>query len=267
MKILPIVSLVALLAPGALAQGVPAESMDRIPSRDGSAWMLGGAVMVREGIYAGEDANIIPIPFIGYEGKDFYVRGLTGGYHLLNGETLSVDAEIGLRPGFERDDLGVAELAANGVNRAYLEDRDWAADLGLAATWQAPVGEVKIEARTDIVDASGGQEYGLSYQYPIRMGATMITPSIGAKYLSDDMANYYYGTLDAEVARGAPDYKPGGATIPEVGISVFHQMGDGWNAIGMARYEFLPDEITDSPLMRQNKDGYASVMLGVARSF
>jgi len=140
-------------------------------------------------------------------------------------------------------------------------------DAGISATWRGTFGEFKFEAKTDIMDTSGGQEFDIGYEYPLFLGQTMLIPSIGAKYLSEDLANYQYGTLDSEVARGAPNYKPGAVTIPYVGIGVMHNLDRDWTLFGMADYSILPDEIKDSPLVARDKEGSASIVFGITRAF
>ncbi len=269
MRLLPLLPLIAMLVPAAFAQEAPGDDVDRIggPPTGGSGWSFGGAVIAREGIYAGESEDIIPLPYIGYEGEKFFIRGLSGGYHLLQNETFAVDLALSINPGITAKDFGLSELAANGVNRAHLDDREWAADAGISASVQALGGQFKFDVKADVTDQSGGQELGIGYEYPIFLGQTMLTPSIGARYLTEDRANYYYGTLSTEVARGAPNYKPGAVTIPYVGLGVMHNLTPDWTVIGMAEYNMLPEEITDSPLMDHDKDGYFSVIFGVARSF
>lgn len=68
----------------------------------------------------------------------------------------------------------------------------------------------------------------------------MVTPTAGVTWLSENTANFYYGTLDAEVARGAIDYKPDAVTIPHVGVNFMRFFGEQWTMIAFLRYSFLP---------------------------
>ena len=52
------------------------------------------------------------------------------------------------------------------------------------------------------------------------------------------MANYYYGTLKDEVSRGVVDYKPGAATIPELGLTYTHPIGENWHFMSSVQYKF-----------------------------
>jgi outer membrane protein len=265
MKAISLLSLLALIAPGAVAQS-PARGDNGEPPR-GQGWSLGAGVMAREGIYGGEGSYVLPLPLVGYEGEHFYLRGISGGYHAIDSKYFSLDAELSANPGVRSDDFDAAELAANGVNRDFLEDRDWGMSAGLVATLRSPVGELKIEARTDITDVSGGQEYGVAYKYPISLGRTLVSPTVGVQFQSEKMANYYFGTLDTEVARGVADYKPGSFAVPHAGLSVVRPLNDKWTIFGAADYRITPDEMKASPLIDGSKDGFASVVFAVTRRF
>lgn len=95
----------------------------------------------------------------------------------------------------------------------------------------------------------------------------MVTPNVGVPLLSDDTVNYYYGTLDEEVARGALNYKPDAATIPHVGVNVMRFFGKNWTFLAFLKYSFLPDEIKNSPFLEPGTDGTVSALIGVSRGF
>jgi outer membrane scaffolding protein for murein synthesis (MipA/OmpV family) len=96
---------------------------------------------------------------------------------------------------------------------------------------------------------------------------TLVTPVIGATWLSKDTANYYYGTLDEEVARGVVDYKPDAVVIPHVGVGFMRAFGEKRAMVSFLRYSFLPDELKDSPVLEPDSDGIASILIGVQRCF
>lgn len=169
--------------------------------------------------------------------------------------------------GFTGDDLGRSELAANGIDYRLLEDRDMGFDVGAAMTWKGRAGELEFELLADATGTSKGQEFSLQYRYPIEIGRGQLTPSVGATWMSKDMANYYYGTLDKEVARGVFDYKPGSATVPKIGLQYFRPLGEKWSVMAMADYSRLPDKLTDSPLLEPDTNGTASVFIGLSREF
>ena len=231
-------------------------------------WGLGVGVMVNDSPYAGEGARVMPVPLVSYHGERFYFEGISAGWKFINSDALELSALVKPRfDGFDVDDLGRRELALNGIDRGLLEDRDKALDVGLDMKWKGRAGQLDLELLADATDKSGGQEASINYSYSFELGNGVLTPNVGVTWQSKDMANYYYGTLDEEVARGVVDYKPGAITMPYVGVNYYRPLGEKWSLLGFARYSSLPDEIKDSPLIERDTDGTASVFIGFTRGF
>jgi outer membrane protein len=264
-------SFVALLAAAGVASaqqsGAPTDAAG--PSQgQGARWALGIGTAVSSSVYAGEDTRVIPLPLVSYQGERFFWRGISGGAHLLRSGSLTVDLIIAARmDGIDRDDFGAAELAARGIDRARLQDRKRGLDLGVAATWRGALGQLELEVRGDASGTSEGYEAGVKYAYPYQWGSTRVSPHIGMAHLSKKLANYYYGTLPEEVARGVIDYKPGSATVPRIGVDVMHPFADRWAFIGNVSYKKLPGQISNSPLVEKDTDGTLSAFIGVSRGF
>lgn len=231
-------------------------------------WGLGLGTVLSPSIYAGEDLRVLPLPLVTYEGERFFLRGISGGVHLLKRDSFTVDGILSYRTdGIDRDDFGVSELAERGINRALLSDRDNGIDLGFLANWRGEMGQLDLGIKTDVSSASKGHEAILKYGYPFQWGRTSLVPNAGVSFMSKQLSNYYYGTLPEEVARGVINYKPGSTTIPSLGLSVIRPLDTNWVVIGNATYKFLPNKITNSPLVEEDKDGSLSVFLGVSRRF
>lgn len=231
-------------------------------------WQIGVGVAVRDSPYVGEDTRVRPLPWFSYEGERWFWRGLSGGFHLLEREGVSLDLlASGRMDGFDIDDLDRRQLARNGLNPAALEDRDDGLDLGAALSWRGRAGELKLQALTDVSDASDGYELALDYGYTWTLGRTLLIPGVGLSWLSKDTVRYYYGTLDAEEARGVPGYRPDAALVPKLQLGVVRPLNQQWRVFGAVSYRFLPSEISDSPFLESDSDGYASLAIGIARSF
>ncbi|HEY0505367.1 MAG TPA: MipA/OmpV family protein [Lysobacter sp.] len=258
--------LTILLTPGALlAQEAPSVA---VPRTDLPRWSLGIGGAVRNSEFAGEGTRTLAIPYFGFEGDRFYLRGATVGYRFVENPSFVVSTFVAGRfDGLDADDFGRAELARRGIDRDLLSDRDDSADLGLAIVHRSAAGELELDARGDVTDASGGYQLSLEYRHPFRIGEVAITPGVGANWLSKDMANYYYGTLDEEVARGVVDYKPGEALVPYATLGVFVPLGPRWMLSANAQYRALPDELQDSPLVEEGTDSTSMVLVALARRF
>lgn len=232
------------------------------------SWGLGLGLGVSNSPYAGEGTKITPLPLIHYEGERFFFRGMTGGAHLIQTQTFGLDIIASLRTdGIDAKDFGRKELARNGIDRDQLEDRDNGLDMGLTASWRGAAGKFELTAKGDVSGASEGFELAAKYGYEFEVGRGSLEPTVSVSYLSKDTANYYYGTLKDEVARGVVDYKPGAVTIPKLGLTYTHPIGENWKFVSAVQYKFLPNEISDSPLVKSGTNGEGSVMFGISRSF
>lgn len=233
-----------------------------------SRWSVGIGAALSDSEYAGEGTRATPFPLVTYEGERFYWRGIGGGARLVRHGAWSLDATLSARvDGIDRDDFGVAELAARGIDRRLLEDRDHGLDLGLAAGWRGAAGQLDLGLKGDVTGASKGHEATIRYGYPLQWGRTSVTPNISASHLSNKLANYYYGTLPGEVARGVVDYRPGSATVTRVGVDLVRPFAGRWVVIGNVSYKRLPGKLADSPLLEKDTDGVVSGFIGIARGF
>jgi outer membrane protein len=234
---------------------------------ESSQWGLGLGAIASDNPYAGRGTRYTPVPLITYDSNRLFFQGITAGVHLLDTSALEIDliAEANF-DGIDAKDFGARELAENGIDRALLEDRKDSADVGFDVSFEGRYGELKFQALADVFDASGGYEASASYGYPFSAGERLVlTPTVGAKWLSADRADYYYGILDEEIARGVTGYRPGAVVIPEVGLDLQYSFADRWVLLGNLKYRVLPGKIEDSPLLDSGQS--IRLFVGVLRAF
>jgi outer membrane protein len=232
-----------------------------------SRWGLGLGAVVSDNPYAGREIRYRPFPLLTYDSDRLFFEGITAGVHLLDTSALEIDfiAEANL-DGIDAEDFGARELAANGIDRALLADRKDSADVGFDVSFSGRYGELKFQALADVLDASGGYEASASYGYPLALSERLeLTPTIGAKWQSADRADYYYGILDEEIARGVRSYRPGSVVIPEVGFDLQYRLADRWLLLGNVKYRALPSKVEDSPLLDSGQS--MRFFIGVLRAF
>ncbi|MBV7534325.1 MipA/OmpV family protein [Duganella sp. sic0402] len=267
MKLITLVTLTLLAGHGA-AFAADDKAPFGSPQGPRAGWGLGVGVVVSSAEYAGEDRRIIPVPLVSYESERFFWRGISGGVHLYRQQGFSLDATLSARfSGIDKKDFGVRELAERGINRDLLEDRKDSVDIGLAAGWSGDWGKLDLGIKRDAGSASKALEGSVKYGYPVKLGGTRITPHAGVSFMSKKMANYYYGTLASEVARGVVDYRPGNAAVPVIGVDVMHPLNNEWMLIGGLSYRALPSKLKNSPLVEKDTNGSASLIFAVSRSF
>lgn len=236
--------------------------------RGADGWSVGVAVAASDSPYVGEGTRVQPFPTFAYEGERLFLRGISGGVHLVDTGAFQLDLLASARlDGFDIDDLDAAGLAANGLDARLLDDRDHGLDVGVGAAWGGEWGRLRVHALADVTGASGGRELGVEYTYAMRAGAWTLLPSAGLSWMSGDLSDYYYGTLDDEEARRVPRYRPGAVWVPRVGVTGLRGFGERWGGIVGLQYEHLPDALADSPLLERGASGVPSVFAGLSYRF
>jgi outer membrane protein len=239
---------------------------DEAPQQS-SQWGLGLGAIASDNPYAGRGTRYTPFPLIIYDSNRLFFEGITAGVHVLDTSALQIDLVLDANfDGIDADQFGGQELAENGIDRNLLSDRKDSADAGFDVSFEGRYGELKLHAVTDVLDASGGPEVSVSYGYPLALGSRLtLTPSIGATWLSADRADYYYGILDKEVARGLANYRPGDVIIPELSVDMRYSLSERWLLMGNVGYKSLPSELERSPLL--DSDRSIQLFIGVMRAF
>lgn len=234
-----------------------AHAQDAAQRPDTSGWQLGAIALVRNGGYIDDANRTLVVPAVGYEGKHVFFRGLQLGWHAWRQEGLQLDIVAQARlEGFNARDIPIAGLGS----------RRESTDVGAVLTASGDVGKLEFTALTDALNRSGGQELALDYGYPFTAGRVRITPKVGVRWWSSAMADYYYGIRTAEVVRGAPAvYAVSSALVPELGVNVIAPLSRRWALWGAMRYQRLPSQIADSPLV--SKSSASTLLLGVSYVF
>lgn len=229
---------------------------------------LGVAVVWSKGRLVGEDTRTFVVPTIGYEGERLFFRGINGGVHLFKRNGFELDATLGARlDSWDAEDLDKTALAAEGIDRELLEDRDIGVDVGLGMSLRGKYGKVNFDAKSDVGNASGGYELALGYRASFPLARGLLSPSLGVSYWSADLSDYYYGTLPAEEAKGVPRYRPGSAVVPNIGVSYLRPLPRGWLLVGGVELRWLPSGVVDSPLVDDDSGRVPSFFLGISRAF
>lgn len=232
-------------------------------------WSLGLGVAVRTGVYLGQDDKVMPFPVLSYESDRFFLRGAYGGIHLFKNDAFSFSAILsGQFDGLDVEDMEESKLAEFGLSRSQLVDRKLGADAGIEATWHGRLGVFAAQTLTDITGASDAMEAKLNYQYFWRLGRQWtIIPNIGLTWMSDDRANYYYGTLDQEVSRGVANYQPDSMVIPHISLGASYAFTEKWRVTATVSHKFLPSEATNSPLISNEKNNITIAFIGITHRF
>jgi outer membrane protein len=218
---------------------------------------VGAGAVISSKPYEGIDSKIYGVPILGYEGDRLYLRGISGGYRLLRHKGWSVGPM--LRPRFEGYDASDSRALSG------MDDRRRTLEAGLDLSWQTDWGLLSAVALTDLLGEHDGQEIEFSYTVLLPYAGFNFIPSVGLRWRSDDLVDYYYGVRPDEARAGRPAYVPGATLTPVVRLAVRRKVSTHWGLLLGFQYEWLDSEITDSPIVEDSTS--LSLLVGAAYAF
>lgn len=245
--------IVSLVLAAALAA---AETEETIESERPEIFIGAGAV-VRSEPFEGIDVKVYPVPLFGYEGKRLYLRGITGGYRLLQFDGWSIGPTV--RPRFDGYEAGDSSALAG------MKNRNATIDGGIELAKRTNWGLISAVFVTDLLGAHDGHELELSYTAIFPHAGFTFIPGVALQWQSSNLVDYYYGVKDSEVRTGRPAYSTDDTITPLVRLAVRRRISERWGLMLATQYQWLPSEISDSPIVDDN--GVVSVLLGATYSF
>ncbi|BDH46218.1 outer membrane protein [Salmonella enterica subsp. enterica serovar Choleraesuis] len=248
-KIFSLALVVAAVAPSVQAQ-----------QETGKGWSLGAAALISNSPYKGDDNKVWPVPMLGYEGDNFYLRGPMAGYYLWNDDTDKLSVVAYYSP------LHFRPKDSDNHRMKRLDYRKSTGMAGLSYAHYTEYGFLRTILAGDFLDESNGITWDLAWLYRYQSGAWSVTPGIGALWNSENQNKYYYGVSRKESRRSGIDhYNPDSNWNPYVELSVNYKLSDSWDIYGMGRYTRLTGEIKDSPMVDKSWNGV--LMTGVTYHF
>lgn len=207
---------------------------------------LGVGASYSTSVYKDYDENVFPLPLVNYDNNVFFIHGLSAGAYLYQDEYNVLQASVSYyAQEFDPDD-------ANNSQMKLLDKRDGTAMGAVSYTFRSPLGNITSSLAIDVLDETdGGIMASAQYNYPIPFTQQLIIiPEVGIKYTNSDMNQHYYGVSSGESARsGLTAYDPGSAITPYFGVTFRYSVSDTLDAFVSSRYQVLPDEIQDSPMV------------------
>ena len=95
----------------------------------------------------------------------------------------------------------------------------------------------------------------------LQFGVVRLTPKFGVNWLSTDLGNYDYGVPESAAQPGRPAYSVGDSVSLEVGFGGLVEISEDWRVAFNFAVEYLDDEITDSPIVDDDRvvKGFAAL--------
>jgi outer membrane protein len=216
---------------------------------------VGAGVIGRSSPYVGSDTTVLqPIPTITYNGERLQWLGPTVQYGLLGTGWWRVAASASYR-------IGVYE-ESDSTALAGLGDRNGTMMAGLVLRFEVPGGaNLSLRYEHDVLDKIGGGAATARLSKGFQAGAFRILPKLQVNWLSSELTNYDFGVPESAATVTRPAYNTGSAISYEAGIGTFIELTEDWRILLSVSAEFLPDGITDSPIVAEDKviKGFAAI--------
>lgn len=221
---------------------------------------LGLSAGAAQSPYRETDPTVFPFPLISYDSDYLFFHGIKGGMHLWKDDVNQLDVFAAYDPRqFRPKDSDDRRMK-------LLDRRDSTAVAGVEYTLRTDFGHFNASVAGDVLDNSDGISANAAYLYPITLNDWELVPKVGVRWDSKDQNKYYFGVSQRESQRsGLAAYDPQDSFTPYAELALRYHVTPAWTTFASARYEALPDEVKNSPMV--DKDGVGLVSAGFSYKF
>lgn len=187
----------------------------------------------------------------------FFHRWSPGNFFIENTTLATVDNtnSANKNPDFSIDEGGERELVTPEflpLRKRVVRDRHMAGLAGIEYHWIHAALELQIQYLTDFTQVHSGEELRIALAKQWYAGKHQWRASLGVNWQSAEVVNYYYAVSDAEAdARGT--FISAAALSPLMRIDWNYAISTDWDLRLLTSYRYLPEEISASPLINDNK--------------
>lgn len=229
-------------------------SLEHILGKHGT-WGIGAGIIYQSSPYRGSNEQVLqPIPAFTYVGNRLQIGGPSLRYALLGQDKHRLAAAARYRVG-AYDESDSPYLSGMG-------DRENTLMAGLNFVSELPGGvNLILGYEHDVLGTIGGGVAEAALRKTFQWGPVSVSPALRLNWLSAGVANYDFGVSAAQAAADRSAYQPGSSVNPEMGVSVYAELGGHWILQASLGVDFLDSRIQDSPIVDQGQryHGYLSV--------
>lgn len=198
-------------------------------------------------------------PHLQYRGERFNILGDTMSYNFSNYDNVRFEV-IGKTTsrGYEADNLDTLK---------GMTEREMSFDAGGRVALNTAMGMFSADVTADASGTHKGQTVDVRFGPDIYQqrwqGQRELDVSLlaGAKWESDEVVDYYYGVRANEATANRSVYEGKAAITPYIGLDAKMQLSPKFTLDGQVLYQHQPDEITNSPIVADDKTVTANVGL------
>jgi outer membrane protein len=234
------------------------------------------------------DIPLVLVPQINYNGERFFIQNLDFGvilwqndsqqlnllatpsydqvfFHRWSPGNFFIDGSIfssidrdgsrGKNNLIENDGIGETEFAGPEflpLAAAKPRDRHMAGLAGIEYSLNTGLVDLQVQYLTDFTQIHSGEELRIALSKHWQQGKHQWVASAGASWQSSEVVNYYYGVTPEEADIRGP-YSTSSAISLLLRLDWNYQLTERWDLRMLTSYRMLPDEISASPLINENK--------------
>ncbi len=224
------------------------------PERTG--FSIGAGLAIGDSPFVDADVEFMPLPLISYEGERFSLG--VDGLSFTAFDTDAISLDLVARPRFS----GIESADSDALDGL---DRNITGDVGARIGYETGRFFASATLLQEFTGEHDGQELQIEAGTRLRAGPVPISLSAGIDWQSSDLAQYAWGVYADEATVGRPAYDPGDVVIPFVAAQAVYPLSQRVVLIGGVEAQFLPDAVTDSPIVED--DVTVSGFVGLSYAF
>lgn len=212
-----------------------------------------GAGVRTNPIESNSDIPLVAIPSISWYGERFFLENLDLGFTLHEGDTdtFNLIATPGYdRVFFYRNDLqnifvglGGGEVSPVVNRRVPVRERHMTYLVGPEWTFTRGTFTGQLDALYEVTGRHKGYEVRAAVSSPLGRTRNPLQASAGFTWKSAELVEYYYGVEGV--------YLPGSTLNPFIKLAWRRPLSERWTLNAFAHYEYLGDDVADSPIVTE----------------
>ena len=248
-----------LVVPGIGFAGI-SDFLDKLRNYDLNDYALGVAYSASQNPFVSGSTSGFAYPYL----TSFRHNAFTDDWLVLTG------GELGFRwvndNGWVLGAVGRINTMSSGS--ATLEEllgldvREWVVEVSPLLGYRGLPVHVDLKYFTPVFTDGGGSSAELGLSLPFEFDWGWLVPELTTIYASSERNDYYFGLSPNDNLPSIPDYEPGNSTHLSAGLNWGYAITDKWLLSGSIRHEWLPSEVSNSPLVA--RDSIWHWNLGVA---
>lgn len=220
-------------------------------------WSLGAGALVSANPYRSMKTNILPIPFISYQGENFAIYGpIAKLRHSIDRNNI-----VGLRFGLGMQEFDPKDASLGSMQQ--LNERKRLLMIGPYYRLRTDYGQITSSLGYDVSGrSSGGMGINVTYGYPYssQNRKIFLRPAVGVTWFNSKIGGHLYQVSRAESLRSGLNQYAGRSFLqPFAGLFAGINLAKKLFWTNIVRFNYLPDNVYNSPMVRNKRITYSLI--------